>query len=105
MPHIFHHVENCLDTLLQDKYCRADDLPLSLLSHEQGGQAGHVGDGQQRQCQEFEQFVTFARKNHACYRSNPRPEYDLSATLNSYRFFPEGSPYQAVVDQYLKDHP
>jgi hypothetical protein len=94
LDHAFH----CLDGLRQDIMCTADDTPMPAKV------SGHVGDGQVRQCRDWEKMKQWATRpdQHACYQFDDYRE--ATNTLELFAFCPIGSPYRSVAKAYFEYH-
>lgn len=78
---------HCLEALVQDTICFADDTPrFTSFEHP-----GRPGDGQERVCRDWNQLEVYAREHWSCWK-DIKPTEDID-TLLRYRYCPEGSPY------------
>ncbi|KAF1976185.1 hypothetical protein BU23DRAFT_42659 [Bimuria novae-zelandiae CBS 107.79] len=94
----FHHLLHCLDGLRQDIMCTADDTPMPApVAH-------HVGDGQLRQCRDWEKLRAWATRpdQHACHQFDDYRE--ATNTLELFGHCPDGSPYRPVMKAYFAYH-
>lgn len=94
----FSHSIHCLDALLQDTKCYADDTPrYEALAHP-----GQPGDNQPRMCRDWNKLEEYAREYSACWRDvNPTEHgFDL---LKRYRYCPKGSPYWEKIREAFPD--
>ena len=100
----YHHVQHCLDTLLQDSMCHADDLPWYQLP---GGDARKkYAKFQTRQCKNFDQLLEWSKQHNACFQydnvtdpfGNPTKDQD-----EHYRYCPEGSPWIPEMRKYFEE--
>lgn len=93
-----HHLLHCLDGLRQDVLCTADDTPMPALT------AHHVGDGQLRQCRNWNKLRAWATRKdqHACHAFNDYRE--ATNTLELFAHCPEDSPYRPVMEAYFEYH-
>lgn len=103
--HLYHHVEHCLDSLLQDIYCHADDTPWFELPPK------HLRDGydpyQTRQCKNWDQLVGWAGGYNACYRDvnvTDAEGVEVESEHEHYTFCPEGSEYVTEMERYYREH-
>ena len=93
----FTHSMHCMESLLQDIICFADDTP-RYTSFEHPGRAG---DGQVRVCRDWKRLEAFSREHSSCWRHiNPDDDID---TLLRYRYCPPGSPYYDRIHQIFGD--
>lgn len=78
--------------------CTADDTPMPAEA------AHHVGDGQVRQCRDWNKLIAWARRpdQHACYDFDDYRE--ATNTLELFAFCPENSPYREFQQQYFERH-
>jgi hypothetical protein len=94
LSHLFH----CLDGLRQDIMCTADDTPMpALVAH-------HVGDGQLRQCRDWDKLTAWATRldQHACHAFDDYRE--ATNTLEVFAHCPPDSPYRPVMEAYFEYH-
>ncbi|TVY43228.1 Phenylalanine aminomutase (L-beta-phenylalanine forming) [Lachnellula occidentalis] len=102
----FEHMVHCLDSLLQDAFCNADDFPWMVLPPEPWRQ--HYPLYQERQCKSWDKLIDWASGYNACYHfdnvtdAQGRPIPD--GTIEHYLFCPEGSPYRPRMEEYLLTH-
>ncbi|KAF2115246.1 hypothetical protein BDV96DRAFT_599609 [Lophiotrema nucula] len=95
----FHqgHSNHCLEALLQDTLCFADDTPRYTAEMH----PGRPGDGQQRVCRDWKKLEAFAQTHTSCWRDiNPNESID---TLLRYRYCPPGSPYLERIHKIFGD--
>lgn len=95
----FHqgHSNHCLEALLQDVLCFADDTPRYTAEEH----PGRPGDGQQRVCRDWKKLEAFAQEHTSCWRDiNPNENID---TLLRYRYCPPGSPYLERIHKIFGD--
>jgi hypothetical protein len=95
----FHegHSDHCLEALLQDVLCFADDTPRYTAEDH----PGRPGDGQQRVCRDWKKLEAFAQEHTSCWRDiNPTENID---TLLRYRYCPPGSPYAERIHKIFGD--
>lgn len=93
-----HHLFHCLDGLRQSIMCTADDTPMPApVAH-------HVGDGQLRQCRDWNKLTAWATRSdqHACHEFDDYRE--ATNTLELFGHCPEGSPYRPVMEAYFQYH-
>ncbi|MCJ1290925.1 hypothetical protein MMC34_002467 [Xylographa carneopallida] len=93
----FPHAVHCLDALLQDTYCFADDTP----RYESLAHPAQPGDNQARVCRDWSKLEKYAKEHSACWR-------DVNATVHidgrlRYRYCPPGSPYFERVREMFPD--
>lgn len=104
-PHLYHHVEHCLDSLLQDVYCHADDTPWFELP-PQGFRQGYE-PFQSRQCRDWDQLVEWAAGYNSCYKDENVTDANGEEVKSEYEhctFCPEGSEYVAEMERYYREH-
>lgn len=103
--HLYHHVEHCLDSLLQDVYCHADDTPWYELPPKSSREG--YDRFQTRQCRNWDQLVDWAGRYNACYKDGNVTDVDgveVQSVYEHYTFCPEGSAYIPEVERYYKEH-
>ncbi|MCJ1317637.1 hypothetical protein MMC15_002962 [Xylographa vitiligo] len=93
----FPHAVHCLDALLQDTYCFADDTP----RYESLAHPAQPGDNQGRMCRDWSKLEAYATEHTACWR-------DINATDHipgelRYRYCPPESPYFEKVKEAFPD--
>lgn len=78
--------------------CTADDTPMPATPER------HVGDGQVRQCRDWNKLVAWATRpdQHACYKFDDYRE--ATNTLELFAFCPQDSPYLPFVKAYFEYH-
>ena len=93
----YAHSMHCLEALLQDVFCFADDTPrFTSMDHP-----GSPGVGQARQCRDWRKLEVFAQEHTSCWRDiNPNDNID---TLLRYRYCPPGSPYNERIHAIFGD--
>lgn len=89
----YEHIIHCLDTLLSDTHCFADDT----LMKDTGGL---WGEGQQRQCRDWNKLKAWADLHNACY-SYVNETQGVSSEFDRYKWCPPGSPYVEKVRSFL----
>ena len=89
---LHRHVEHCLDTLLQDVYCQADDTPWYQLPPQP--YAAEYNEYQTRTCPNWDELMQWTENFNACiqYENVIMPEglSDQEEQLEHCRFCPEG---------------
>lgn len=97
-PFSLQHIYHCLDGIRQDIMCNADDTPMPAPA------AHHVGDGQVRQCRDWDKLQAWATRpdQNACYKWDDYRE--ASNTLELFAFCPADSPYRAFQEAYFERH-
>jgi hypothetical protein len=92
-----HHINHCLDVMLQDIKCHADDTPLPMMVDKA------TGDGQIRQCRSWDKLVEWATlpENTACYKQDDKKRDDRPS-LESWAHCPQNSPYFETMNAYFK---
>jgi len=78
--------------------CTADDTPMpAAVAH-------HVGDGQIRQCRDWDKLILWATRpdQHACHSFDDYRE--ATNTLELFAFCPDDSPYLPVMKAYFEYH-
>ncbi|KAF1946910.1 hypothetical protein EJ02DRAFT_499741 [Clathrospora elynae] len=93
-----NHIYHCLDGIRQDIMCTADDTPMPApIAHQ-------AGDGQIRQCRDWDKLVAWARRpdQHACYDFDDYRE--ATNTLELFAFCPPDSPYREFQQAYFEYH-
>jgi hypothetical protein len=93
-----YHIYHCLDGLRQDIMCMADDTPMPAPARH------HVGDGQVRQCRDWNQMIDWAMEpeRHACYQWDDYRE--ATNTLELFAHCPPESPYRDFQQAYFEYH-
>lgn len=101
----YEHIVHCLDSLLQATICAADDFPWVQLPPPRLRQDSSVYQ-QVQQCKSWDGLLSWARKHSSCYRyENVTDEFGNFLpphAIDRYRFCPEGSPYEQVVQEYFQ---
>ncbi|CAF9904742.1 hypothetical protein IMSHALPRED_000160 [Imshaugia aleurites] len=103
--HLYHHVEHCLDSLLQDVYCHADDTPWFELPPK-GSREGYE-PFQTRQCKNWDQLVDWAAGYHSCYQDvnvTDANGVEVKSEYEHYTFCPDGSEYIPEMERYYRTH-
>lgn len=103
--HLYHHVEHCLDSLLQDVYCHADDTPWFELPPKPFREG--YDPFQTRQCRDWDQLVGWAKGYDACYRDVNVTDgrgRAVQSEFEHYTFCPEGSEYVGEMERYYRGH-
>lgn len=78
---------HCMEALLQDVVCFADDTPrFTSVAHP-----GRPGDGQPRTCRDWKKLEAYAKQHWSCWR-DIKPTENID-TLLRYRYCPADSPY------------
>ncbi|KAI1396461.1 hypothetical protein F4819DRAFT_500233 [Hypoxylon fuscum] len=98
-PTVSHaHVVHCLDQLLADTFCQADDTLRAT-----NRSTPHVTASQQfRQCRSFDALYEWTQANPGCYRyGNHTLEDAKPSQIARMRFCPEGSPELEKVRAYF----
>lgn len=78
--------------------CIADDTPMPASADR------HVGDGQVRQCRDWNKMISWATQpeRHACYNFDDYRE--ATNTLELFAFCPPESPYRPTQQAYFEYH-
>ena len=103
------HIEECLDTLLQDLMCNADDTPWfqSPPSWSSESERSQYEPYQRRMCRNWDQLLQWTDSHSACFKySNVSVPAGLSweeEYLQHYRFCKEGSKDAEVMKAYFKE--
>lgn len=94
----YHHVIHCLDQLLADVMCNADDSLRVTTPDNQPNTAV----GQQRICRDWDALRQWTLKNPACWRyGQPEVEDTKPNQLPRMRYCAEGSPELDRVREYF----
>lgn len=94
-PHILH----CLDSLRTETMCTADDT-LRYVPLNSDGHGSRPGDGQYRQCRNWDKAKSFAESHDACYRYlNPGDKE--TSNLERFKFCPADSEYLPKIRKYF----
>ncbi|KAH8660812.1 hypothetical protein BGZ60DRAFT_381676, partial [Tricladium varicosporioides] len=101
----YHHVLHCLDTLLQDVMCHADDTPWYELPPAPYREK--YARFQSRQCKDWGALLKWSEENSACYHytvmgEDGRPK--AAHPFEHYQFCPKDSPFTPTMEQYFKEH-
>ncbi|KAM3088591.1 hypothetical protein ACMFMG_000227 [Clarireedia jacksonii] len=89
----YGHILHCLDTLLQDIHCFADDTPMIDTT-------GFWGEGQKRQCRDWNKLKEWVDLHNACY-SYVNETQGVRSQFDRYKWCPPGSPYAAKMRSTL----
>ena len=104
----YHHVSHCLDVLRQNVLCEADDVLLAQKPRALGGLDKRPGDGQARQCKDWNKLSLFAQEHNACYKrlniTKGAIDTGVKSEFERYAFCPEGSPYKEKVEKYFEEY-
>jgi len=103
--HLYSHVEHCLDSLLQDVYCHADDTPWYEVPPAPYRQ--NYAQYQTRQCKNWDRLVDWAAQYNACYKNDNVTDTqgrDVESEFEHYTFCPEGSPWTPIMQKYYETH-
>lgn len=92
----YAHVVHCMDFLLQDILCEADDTPI-YSTHTKRKDAG---DGQTRMCRSWDALNEWASAHTACYHFLNETQ-GVNSTFNRYVYCPHDSPYAQTYRNYL----
>ncbi|MCJ1239368.1 hypothetical protein MMC14_007364 [Varicellaria rhodocarpa] len=98
-----YHVQHCLDALLQDVYCHADDTPWYELPPAPYDQK--YAKYQVRSCKNWDQFLDWTQLYNACYKYENVTDGDGHETMHlidHYRFCPEDSPFKTTMERYFE---
>jgi hypothetical protein len=101
---VHSHILHCLDDLLQDAYCHADDLPWMQLPPQPYRK--NYPKYQVRQCKSWKKLITWADKYNSCYKyDNVTDASGMSSKndLDHYKFCPEGSKQRAAMEAYFRN--
>jgi len=100
----YEHVEHCLDSILQEAFCHADDTPWYQLPPEPAAKDYEVF--QSRQCRNWDELLEWADEFNACYQyENVTILPGMSQQeqeLEHYRFCPPDSPHTEKMERYFK---
>jgi len=98
----YEHILHCMDNLLQDVYCHADDTPWYQLPPEPYRK--NYAKFQTRQCKNWEGLVDWAQERSSCFHYNVLDDNGepVKNQFEHYRFCPEGSPYTQVMERYFE---
>ncbi|KAK8062201.1 hypothetical protein PG997_014298 [Apiospora hydei] len=94
----YEHILHCLDSLRVETMCTADDTPRYVpLNTAHNGY--RPGDGQQRQCRDWNQVQEFVKAHDPCYRYL-RPGDPDQSNLERFSFCPLDSEYLPKIRKY-----
>ena len=95
------HVLHSLNVLWQDTLCAARTNPMTISEVFVRDQGLVEKIGQIRQCRDWDELEKLRQKNSACFKSlgGARKHKEM---IEEWQCCPEGSEYQAVVDEYLR---
>ena len=93
-PHLVH----CLDQLLQNVRCEADDTPLYTDARARGIV---TGDGQVRACQSWARLREWARARPACFAYVNETQGADAPSLRRYRYCPRDSPFLGRMREFF----
>ncbi|RDL32062.1 uncharacterized protein BP5553_09464 [Venustampulla echinocandica] len=98
----YEHLLHCMDTLLQDVMCHADDTPWYQLPPQPYRE--NYAKFQTRQCKDWQALLRWAEERGACFQydvldADGKPVEDI---FEHYRFCPEGSPYIPAMESYFE---
>ena len=94
----YAHVVHCLDSLLRDIRCYADDTP--MVSPSETSSSSIWGQGQQRQCRDWNKLKWWAEMQNACF-SYLNETQGVKSMFDRYKWCPQGSPYGAKMRSVL----
>lgn len=96
----WHHVAHCMDALRRQIMCDADDTPRATDRRPEV----YSGVGQHRMCRNWDDLISFSRKNTACYKRPETPSVDGGHSINRYKHCPPDSGY-VIRDDYVPTDP
>ena len=102
---LYSHVEHCLDSLLQDVYCHADDTPWFELPPKQFREG--LDPFQTRQCKNWDQLIDWAQGYQSCYKDENVTDVNgvkVESEHEHYTYCPEGSEYIPEMEKYYREH-
>ena len=92
----FAHIMHCLDSLMDDVICHADDTPRYTTSSDRP----ESGMGQLRQCRDWDKLAAWAAKYSGCWEYIG-PSADEESELNRWMRCPPDSPYFSTMQTYI----
>jgi len=90
------HIVHCMDQLVQDIICHADDTPLYTSPLHNAT----TGDGQQRMCRDWGALARWAEDQTSCFGYINETQ-GVDAVIQRFRYCPEGSPYGAAMREHF----
>ena len=96
----YGHLVHCMDHLLQDILCWADDTPM-YTSQTPGAMTGL---GQTRMCRSWEELSNWATSQSSCFAYINETQ-GVNAVIERFQFCPRGSPYSKSMRQYFNHSP
>ena len=100
----WEHVLHCMDALLKDVWCNADDLPWYHLPPQPARK--NYAEYQTRQCKDWSKVLEFTRVHNACFQYYNVTDFDGNEVDDQsfffYQYCPEGSPYKSTMERYLR---
>ena len=90
------HIVHCMDHLLQNIICEADDTPM----YTSPVQNASTGMGQQRTCRSWSAMAEWAETQTACFAYINETQ-GVNAVIERFRYCPEGSDLLALMRQYF----
>ena len=103
-PDLYEHVEHCLDSLLQDVYCHADDTPWYELPAE--GYRDRYDKFQTRTCKSWDGLLEWADQYNACYKNDNVTDAsgnELENVIEYYTYCPKNSPYKEAMIEHFRE--
>ena len=99
----WEHVLHCIDSLLQDVWCYADDTPWYQLPPPP--QRSKYAEHQTRQCKDWSKLEQFSRQHNACFEYYNVTDFEGNSVDGGsffyYQYCPEDSPYRSTMERYL----
>lgn len=95
----YEHTLHCMDSLLEDVHCFADDTPrFTSEAHP-----GSPGVNQPRMCRDWNRLQKYSLDHTSCWR-DLEPNNTHADSLLRYRYCPPDSPYNARIHAIWPDY-
>ncbi|KAH7316778.1 hypothetical protein B0I35DRAFT_263446 [Stachybotrys elegans] len=92
----YTHLVHCMDHLLQNIICEADDTPFYTSTTSNIT----TGLGQERMCRSWDRLTDWANENTACFAYINETQ-GVGAVIDRFRYCPRGSSYLGPMREYF----
>lgn len=92
----YTHLIHCMDHLLQNILCEADDTPMYTSTKNNIT----TGNGQERMCRSWDKLSEWAKQQTACF-SYINETQGVNAVIERFRYCPRGSPFLRAMRTYF----
>lgn len=95
------HVLHSINVLWEDTLCAARTDPMTIDEKLVANRTAVNEAGQTRQCRDWDEVEQFRIQNSACFKGMGAARKGKHM-IEEWSFCPEGSPYKAVVEEYME---